>query len=72
MGLMAIAGFTLAFAAGLTRSGPRTGILLAVATFGAIGRLSANPVFNGIASLYEAFTAEESSLMLALMNSTAR
>ena len=39
MGLMAIAGFTLAFAAGLTRSGPRTGILLAVATFGAIGLL---------------------------------
>lgn len=39
MGLMAIAGFTLAFAAGLTRSGPRLGILLAVAAFGAIGLL---------------------------------
>jgi len=39
MGLMAIAGFTLAFAGGMTRSGPRLGFLLAVAAFGAIGLL---------------------------------
>ena len=39
MGLMAIAGLTLAFAVGLTRSGPRAGILLAVAVFGTIGVL---------------------------------
>ena len=31
MGLVAITGFTLAFAAGLVRSGPRAGILLAIA-----------------------------------------
>ena len=39
MGLMAIAGFTLAFAGGMSRSGPRLGFLLAVAAFGAIGLL---------------------------------
>jgi len=39
MGLAAIAGFTLAFAAGLVRSGSRAGILLAVAAFAAVGLL---------------------------------
>lgn len=45
MGLAAISGFTLAFAAGLVRAGPRTGILLAVAAFVAIGFL-VQPVLN--------------------------
>ena len=39
VGLMAIAGFTLAFAAGLTRAGPRAGILLAIAAFATIAVL---------------------------------
>jgi hypothetical protein len=39
MGLVAITGFTLAFAAGLVRSGPRAGFLLAVAAFAATGLL---------------------------------
>jgi hypothetical protein len=39
VGLAAITGFTLAFAAGLVRAGPRTGILAAIAAFGAIGIL---------------------------------
>jgi hypothetical protein len=46
MGLMAIAGFTLAFAGGLIRSGPRTGILLAVVAFAAIGLL-VQPILDG-------------------------
>jgi len=39
MGLVAITGFTLAFAAGLVRSGPRAGILLAIAAFAATALL---------------------------------
>lgn len=39
VGLAAIAGFTLAFAAGLVRVGPRTGIVLATAAFVAVGLL---------------------------------
>jgi len=46
MGLMAIAGFTLAFAGGLIRSGPRTGILLAVVAFAAVGLL-VQPILDG-------------------------
>jgi len=45
MGLVAIAGFTLAFAAGLVRAGPRTGILVAIVAFASIGVL-AQPVLN--------------------------
>jgi hypothetical protein len=45
VGLAAIAGFTLAFGAGLVRAGPRTGILLAVAAFVAIGFI-AQPILN--------------------------
>jgi hypothetical protein len=39
VGLAAIAGFTLAFAAGLVRAGPRTGILVAIVAFASIGVL---------------------------------
>jgi len=46
MGLMAIAGFTLAFAGGLIRSGPRAGILLAVVAFAALGLL-VQPILDG-------------------------
>ena len=46
MGLMAIAGFSLAFAFGLIRSGPRVGILLATATYASIGLL-VQPILDG-------------------------
>ena len=39
MGLVAITGFTLAFAAGLVRSGPRAGILLATTAFATVALL---------------------------------
>jgi hypothetical protein len=45
MGLAAIAGFTLAFAAGLVRAGPRAGILVAIVAFASIGVL-VQPVLN--------------------------
>jgi hypothetical protein len=50
MGLAAIAGFTLAFAAGLVRAGPRTGILLAIVAFASIGVL-VEPVLNAPAGI---------------------
>lgn len=50
MGLTAIAGFTLAFAGGLMRSGPRAGILLAIAAFVAVGLL-VQPVLDAPAGI---------------------
>ena len=63
MGLMAIAGFTLAFAFGLTRFGPRAGILLAVAAFATIGVL-VQPVLD--APPWILFFAVVASLGIAL------
>ncbi len=63
VGLAAIAAFTLAFAAGLVRAGPRTGILLAVAAFGVIGFV-VQPVLNTPAGIL--FVAVLAALAVAL------
>ena len=63
VGLAAITGFTLAFAAGLVRAGPRTGILAAIAAFAAIGVL-VQPVLD--ASVGILFVGVLAALAIAL------
>ena len=66
MGLAAIAGFTLAFAAGLVRVGPRTGILVAIVAFASIGVL-VQPVLNAPAGILFAVVLAALAVALRLL-----